>query len=120
LDEQSKQQLLALHDAENEEEEGEEEEEGMRQPEMLALPSVPGEGEGSLTAVDVSGIGEATVGALVQLGKKKKRKQGEEVARMKLSFCEHIVAGSAPSFAHHMCRECFIEYLRTSGGVYQV
>ena len=29
-------------------------------------------------------------------------------------------SGDAVAFAHCMCRECFVEYLKTSGGIYEV
>ena len=37
------------------------------------------------------------------------------------SSCEHVAAaGGVLAFAHGMCRECFVEYLKTSGGIYEV
>ena len=36
------------------------------------------------------------------------------------AFCEHVAGGRSVVFAHCMCRDCFVEYLTTSGGIYEV
>jgi hypothetical protein len=44
---------------------------------------------------------------------------GTRQSQIDLIECEHVSAG-AVAFAHCMCRNCFMEYLDVSGGIYTV